>query len=287
VKLSIYDLIKIELLGSGVSGQVFLFQHKLTKKPFAVKVVPLKNDEKMKTSIETEVKLLHNCASANIIRCHASYFENGAINIVLEFMDKGTLLDIMKKVKKIPEEILGMISLQILRGLDYLHRVMRIIHRDIKPTNILINSKGQVKISDFGVSSIILDSLVGKNTLVGTYIYMSPERIEGKTYSFDGDIWSFGLSILECAIGYYPYLIYANEKTLSDFWTLSNVIIDKPSPALDLSEFSPEFCDFISKTLEKDCSKRLGAKALLSHPFVAQYENMNLNDLAKWLSKSK
>jgi mitogen-activated protein kinase kinase 1 len=259
----------------------------LTKKHFAVKVIPLKNDEKMRSNIENEVKTLHNCESENIIRCHASYFENGAINIVLEFMDKGTLLDILKKVKKIPEEILGMICIQILKGFDYLHRGMRILHRDIKPTNILVNSKGLVKIADFGVSSSVYDSLVGRNTLVGTFVYMSPERIDNKQYSFVSDIWSFGLSIVECAIGYYPYLAYGDEKNLSDFWTLSKVIKEKPSPSLDPSEFSTEFCDFINKTLEKDPKKRYNALSLLSHPFILQYENRSINDLARWLSKVK
>jgi serine/threonine protein kinase len=241
----------------------------------------------MKSNIEMEVKTLHNCECDNIIRCHASYFENGAINIVLEFMDKGTLLDIMKKVKKIPEEILGLICLQILRGFDYLHRIKRMVHRDIKPTNILVNSKGNVKIADFGVSSPIYDSLVGRNTLVGTYIYMSPERIDNKQYSFVSDIWSFGLSIVECAYGFYPYLQYGDEKNLSDFWTLSKVIKEKPAPCLDANEFSPEFCDFISKTLEKDSSKRYNAVNLLKHPFILQYENMSINELARWLAKLK
>ena len=77
-------------------------------------------------------------------------------------------------------------------GLDYLHTNKRIVHRDIKPSNILLNYKGIIKISDFGVSSIVLDSLKGKETLVGTYNYMSPERIRMNNYSFVSDVWSIG-----------------------------------------------------------------------------------------------
>jgi mitogen-activated protein kinase kinase 1 len=280
-------LIKLELLGSGVSGQVFRYKHKSNMKQFAVKVVPLKKDEKMKANIETEVKTLHNCKCPHIIKCYASYFENGAINIVLEFMDKGTLLDVLKRVKKIPEEILGIISHQILTGLEYLHSKARIVHRDIKPTNILVSSKGLAKISDFGVSGTIYDSSIGRNTLVGTYIYMSPERIDNKQYSFVSDIWSFAMSIVECALGYYPYLMYNDERNLADFWTLSKIIKDKPAPELNPNEFSAEFIDFIQKCLEKDPTKRSNATALLKHPFIQQYENKTTNDLAKWLSKIK
>ena len=287
VKFSIYDLIKLEMLGYGNSGQVMLVQHKHTMKKFALKIIPLKNDPKIKENIELEVKTLHNCESDNIIRCHASYFENGAINIVLEYMDKGTLTDITKKVKKIPEDILGIISYQIIKGLEYLHRVKRIVHRDIKPSNILLNSKGFCKISDFGVSGSIFDSQVGRSTLIGTYIYMSPERFEVKKYSFVSDIWSVALSIMECAIGFYPYLLNNNQDSLVDFWSLAQIITEKDSPVLNENEFSLEFADFIKICLNKDPSLRPTAASLLSHPFILLYENRPPSDLAKWLSHVK
>lgn len=67
-------------------------------------------------------------------------------------MDKGSLAEVIKEVGKIPETILGMMTVQILKGLEYLHKTKKVIHRDIKPSNILLNKKGQVKIADFGVS---------------------------------------------------------------------------------------------------------------------------------------
>ena len=67
-------------------------------------------------------------------------------------MDKGSLAEVIKEVGKIPETILGMMTVQILKGLEYLHKTKKVIHRDIKPSNILLNKKGQVKLADFGVS---------------------------------------------------------------------------------------------------------------------------------------
>ena len=67
-------------------------------------------------------------------------------------MDKGSLAEVIKEVGKIPETILGMMTVQILKGLEYIHKTKKVIHRDIKPSNILLNKKGQVKIADFGVS---------------------------------------------------------------------------------------------------------------------------------------
>ncbi len=250
-----------------------------------MKVIHLRNDEKMKHMIQTEVKVLHECKSDNIIRCYASYFKDGAINIVMEYMNKGTLSDTLKKVKKVPEEILGIISYQILKGLEYLHKMKKIVHRDIKPSNILLNSKGFVKISDFGVSGILKDSLDCRNTLIGTFVYMSPERIAGQNYSFNSDVWSVGMSLLECALGYCPYMIYTDFKQINDFWSLSNLVRENPVPTPNENDFSLEFCDFIKSTLIKDPADRPTASNLINHPFILQYSNCSYKTLAKWLSE--
>ena len=138
----------------------------------------------------------------------------------------------LKKTKRIPEEMLGIITYQILKGLEYLQKVKKIVHRDIKPCNILLISKGFVKISDFGVSGVMKDSLDCKKTLVGTYIYMSPERIEGLNYSFNSDIWSVAISILECALGFYPYMKITDYNQMNDIWSLGNLIKNNPIPSL-------------------------------------------------------
>ncbi len=78
---------------------------------------------------------------------------------------------------------------------------MKIIHRDIKPQNLLINTKGQIKIADFGVSGKINQTNSTKDTWIGTVTYMSPERLQGLEYTSDSDLWSLGMTILECLIG--------------------------------------------------------------------------------------
>ena len=89
-----------------------------------------------------ELKTLHECDSDNIVRSYGSFLKDGYVHIALEFMDAGSLADVIKEVGKIPEMIIGLMTLQILRGLEYLHKTMKVIHRDIKPSNILINKKG-------------------------------------------------------------------------------------------------------------------------------------------------
>lgn len=287
VRFSIYDLERQNSLGFGAGGEVYLAKHKHSHKKFAMKVIPLKNDDKLKETIELEVKTHHNCDNEHIIKCYASYFSQGAINIILEYMDFGTLLDIRKKVKAIPENILGIISYQTLKGLNYLHHVKRILHRDIKPSNILLNSKGYTKISDFGVIGYMFDSGIERTTLIGTYIYMSPERIVTQSYGLNSDIWSLGMTILESALGYYPYLLNCNIDEIADIWNLGKIIVEKDPPKLPQDQFSSEFIDFINSCLIKDRLERPRTKDLMNHPFIKAYENHSPNDLAEWLLKIK
>lgn len=93
--------------------------------------------------------------------------------MALEYMDAGSLANVIKEVKQVPETIIGLMTVQILRGLEYLHKTMKVIHRDIKPSNILINKKGQIKIADFGVSGQMENTYDCKSSWVGTVSYMS------------------------------------------------------------------------------------------------------------------
>lgn len=89
-----------------------------------------------------ELKTLHECECDNILKSYGAFLKDGLVHIALEYMDAGSLADVIKEVGKIPEPIIGMIAIHILRGLDYLHKTMKVTHRDIKPSNILLNKKG-------------------------------------------------------------------------------------------------------------------------------------------------
>ena len=282
-RLSLYQLQKIGLIGAGASGEVYLVQDSITKKKLALKSVKYTEDEKNKSQVETEVKLATILKHENIVKIYATYFLDCRINFVMEYMDKGTLADIYKKVKKIPEKYMGIITYQVMKGLAYCQKERKIIHRDLKPSNILVNSKGQIKIADFGVSTIVEGSWVQKRTMIGTYIYMAPERIDADNYTLNSDIWSLGIIVMECILGYYPYIIYNNNTLPNSVWIVHELIENNPVPPLNSEIYSKELIDFIKQCLNKDNHKRPNASVLINHPFIQKYSNSSKEALAYWI----
>jgi serine/threonine protein kinase len=173
VEVKLADLMRYGTLGQGASGFVEKAVHVPTKKIIALKVIPLHSDQRVKKQILLELKTLHECDSDYIVRSYGAFVKDGNVNMALEYMDAGSLAGVIKEVKQVPEPIIGLMTVQILRGLDYLHKNMKVIHRDIKPSNILINKKGQVKIADFGVSGQMDSTFDCKSSWVGTVSYMS------------------------------------------------------------------------------------------------------------------
>lgn len=132
------------------------------------------------------------------------------------------------------------------------------MHRDIKPSNILVNSRGSIKLCDFGVSGELINSIA--DTFVGTSTYMAPERIQGERYTVKSDVWSFGLTIMELAIGKFPF--GSNELTDEDcapagILDLLQQIVHEPAPRLPKSDAFPSILeDMIQKCLFKEPERR-------------------------------
>lgn len=179
----------------------------------AMKEIRLELDEAKFTTILKELVILHECVSPYIIDFYGAFFQEGAVYMCIEYMDGGSIDKLY--AGGIPENVLRKITFATIVGLKTLKDDHNIIHRDVKPTNILVNTQGQVKICDFGVSGNLVASIAKTN--IGCQSYMAPERISGGammagpggvadgTYNVQSDIWSLGLTIIECAMGKYPY----------------------------------------------------------------------------------
>lgn len=165
------DLEKLGELGSGNGGVVMRVRHRPTQLIMACKMIHLELKPEIKKQIIRELKILHDCNFPHIVGFYRAFQSDGDIGICMEYMDGGSLDLILKRAGRIPEPILGKITLAVLKGLSYLRDKHAIMHRDVKPSNILVNSSGEIKICDFGVSGQLVDSIA--ESFVGTRSYMA------------------------------------------------------------------------------------------------------------------
>ncbi|CAM9612987.1 unnamed protein product [Ectocarpus sp. 8 AP-2014] len=255
------DLEIAEVIGRGCSSVVLRARHVGTDRPLALKVINMFEKGKRHQLIN-EINALYDASHPTVIQFLGAFYREGAVTIITEYMDGGSLLNVLQQVGAVPERALSSMAYQVLLALDYLKRGKRIVHRDIKPSNLLINSQGVVKVTDFGTSAGLQSSFAMCGTFVGTFKYMSPERMKSERYSYSSDVWSLGLVLMECATGEFPY---RDETTAID---LVQTIVDAPAPELDPSSFSAEFCSFVADCLRKRPDDRSPAQALLGAPWI-------------------
>mmetsp|Transcript_58303 Transcript_58303/g.121803 ORF Transcript_58303/g.121803 Transcript_58303/m.121803 type:complete len:298 (-) Transcript_58303:75-968(-) len=258
--------------GQGSSGIVTRAQDSRSGGIIALKIIPVSLPDDKKAFVVNQLQELYSSKHPSVVDYYgADYFEEkSCIMIALEFMDMASFKDLRNRWGPIPESILGYACGRVLEGLLYLHRERRLIHRDIKPSNLLLSSNGQVKISDFGMSTQLVNTLDPARTWVGSTTYMSPERISGLQYIWNSDIWSLGIALVELATGAFPYAPAMPGGRL-ELTELLDKIVDEEPPALDPAQFSGDFCGFIGLALKKRMEERPQADVLLTHPFVTRY----------------
>eukprot|EP00003_Mantamonas_plastica_P030918 TRINITY_DN7826_c0_g2_i2.p1 TRINITY_DN7826_c0_g2~~TRINITY_DN7826_c0_g2_i2.p1 ORF type:complete len:600 (-),score=156.89 TRINITY_DN7826_c0_g2_i2:37-1836(-) len=282
--MTLDDIEQLHLVGRGAGGMVKKAVHIPTQRTMALKIIPLDvSEEQARKQIISELSTLWNSSCKEIIEFYHAFYSEGNIHIALEFMDGGSLLEVLKTAGSIPENVLSQITRKVLLGLVYLHKDRHTIHRDLKPSNVLMNTKGDVKLADFGVSGQLANSLCKAKSFVGTVTYMSPERIRGQEYSYDSDMWSLGLMVIELATGRFPYPPEGEAK-ITGFFDLLDYIVEKPVPSLSTEDgFSSELCDFVQNCLQKDRDDRASSSELLQHEFITKHEENGDALLTEWV----
>lgn len=182
-----------EFLGSGKYGEVRKCTHKETGRKVAIKIL---NKQKMKMKnydmVWNEIEVLKLCQHPNILRLYDVLENVDYIFLVMELLEGGTLRDYMKRHNsKIPEEKARTFVRALASGLEYISQ-FGVVHRDIKPINILLTEDDVVKIADFGLAVILGPSQQCKS-YAGTLDFCSPEVIIGLPYSHKADVWSLGI----------------------------------------------------------------------------------------------
>ncbi|KAK5164806.1 MAP kinase kinase (MEK) [Saxophila tyrrhenica] len=284
------DLEVIKDLGAGNGGTVSKVRHTGWNVVMARKIIHVEAKKEVRKRIVRELQIMHECNSPYIVSFYGAFMnESGDVTMCMEYADCGSLDSISKNFGPVRVDVLGKIAEAVLGGLKYLYLAHRIMHRDIKPSNILVNSRGQIKLCDFGVSSELVNSVA--DTFVGTGTYMAPERIQGSPYTVKSDVWSVGLTLMELAIGKFPFSVDNDDEDGEEGDTagpqgildLLQQIVLEPAPKLPKSDAFPQILeDVIAKCLMKIPEERPTPQELYDTDPFLQAAKRTPVDLEQW-----
>ncbi|XP_065853830.1 serine/threonine-protein kinase TIO isoform X2 [Euphorbia lathyris] len=250
----------IELVGEGSFGKVYKGRRKFTGQTVAMKfIMKHGKSEKDIHNLRQEIEILRKLKHENIIEMLDSFESSQEFCVVTEFA-QGELFEILEDDKCLPEEQVQAIAKQLVRALHYLHS-NRIIHRDMKPQNILIGAGSIVKLCDFGFARAMSTNTVVLRSIKGTPLYMAPELVREQPYNHTADLWSLGVILYELFVGQPPF--YTNSV-----YALIRHIVKDPVKYPD--DMSPNFKNFLKGLLNKAPQNRLTWPSLLEHPFIKE-----------------
>lgn len=263
----------LDILGEGNGGCVK--KCSINDKVFALKIITTDPSEQFQRQMVRELNYNKKFKSPYIVEYYGTFLEDSRIYICMEYMGGKSLDGIYQSFQKrggrLGEKPLGKIAEGVLRGLAYLNE-NKVMHRDIKPQNILLDSTGNVKLCDFGVSGDVVNSLA--TTYTGTSFYMAPERIKNEPYTISCDVWSVGLTILEGALGEFPFIRESTTGLEISPLDLLMIIIDfKPRLEDEPEEgikWSKGFKNFVEVCLTKENRQRPSPRQLLLHPWLVK-----------------
>ncbi|XP_065815364.1 STE20-like serine/threonine-protein kinase isoform X1 [Labrus bergylta] len=253
-------------LGDGAFGKVFKAQNKQNGTLAAAKVIDTKTEDELEDYM-VEIDILASCDHPHIVKLLDAFYFEGKLWILIEFCAGGAVDAIMLELERpLTEPQIRVVCRQTLEALCYLHE-NKVIHRDLKAGNILLSLDGEVKLADFGVSAKNTKTLQRRDSFIGTPYWMAPEVVMCETskdrpYDYKADIWSLGVTLIELA------QVEPPNHEMNPMRVLLKIAKSEPPTLMHPSRWSPEFSDFLRKSLDKNVDHRWSPVQLLQHPFV-------------------
>lgn len=252
----------LEPIGSGNYGAVFRGVVVATGEVVAIKQLLLSDKEEIE-NIKKEIVILSQSRHRNVVAYMGAYQSLSKLWIVMEYCEGGSADQIYKILRRpLSEPLIAYVCREVLVGLQYLHE-NKLLHRDIKGSNILLTRDGQVKLADFGVSTRLHHTMSKRNSFAGTLYWMAPEAIVEQEYDDRIDIWSLGITTIELAEGVPPHMGVMPARLIL-------MVAKMAPPTLSHKDYwSPQMNVFVRRLLVKDKTVRPHASTMLEDPFVS------------------
>ncbi|XP_059727494.1 serine/threonine-protein kinase PAK 3-like [Haemorhous mexicanus] len=251
--------LELEQIGQGAFGTVYKGLDRATGGEVAIKKMSLRGQNRERAV--NEILLLKDKKNPNIVNSLDSFLVDGDLWLVMEYMDGGTLQDVVRQTRMAEGEMAA-VSRECLQGLDFLH-ANRVMHRDLKSSNILLGMDGSVRLADFGLCAQLSPEQDRRSSMVGTAHWMAPEVVTRSPYGPKVDIWAFGIVTIEMVEGEPPYFRETGAMARA-------LIRQNGTPQLqEPRRLSALLRDFLECSLEPDEERRWAAQELLASRILA------------------
>lgn len=271
------DLQVCEEVGRGGFGVVYRGVIKATNEEVAIKQIDLENEQTDLFEVNKEIMIISECRLSQITQYYGCFVNHYKLWVIMEYVNGGSLFELLKPGAVTDENVILIIAKEILIALEYLHDQGK-IHRDLKSQNILLNQTGEVKLTDFGVSTQLSSNFSRRNTTVGTPYWMAPEVILNNNggHSYKADLWSLGCCVYELFTGKPPLQNHFSPmKALRQISRCHYENNFAELIGLDDLEISGSFKDFLCLCFIIEPKERFSATKLLKHKFIT---NVSLSD---------
>ncbi|KNC46430.1 STE/STE7/MEK1 protein kinase [Thecamonas trahens ATCC 50062] len=273
----------VQQIGHGAFGSVMLARRRIGDEEVAIKKVPRHRAFKgAMDQLVMEVEALRDVASPYVVELFGAYLDDWHVCLVMEHMAGGSVRQIMaQRCGKLSQVVIEHVAMSVALGMRDLWLAGGVMHRDIKPDNVLVGANGQVKLCDLGIATVIEGEAQLSPT--GSGHYLAPERIEGASYSANADVWSLGVMVVEMANGCHPY---ADGAPMA---LVLHAIVSEPPPMLhSAGAWSSEIEHFTALCLVKDPVVRSSVNELAHDEAVLAWEARALSDdVARWLRQEE